>query len=397
MDQVVERGRSRPEEELERRADTPPSRAPVERPGPAPGGEARPADTDAPRPAQPKRRFAFLRAHWLAALVALAVIAAGGFYGVRWWLEARHFESTDDAFIDAREFAIAPKVGGYVTAVLVTDNQHVPEGAVLFRIEQRDFQIALQQAEATLAQAEAGIGGVDAQVAQQQAQIEVAGTQVRQADAVLTLAQQEEARAADLVARGAGTVQTEQQRRAALIQAQADAARTRAALVAAQRQLATLQAQRKSAEATRDVARAQVAPAHQNLAYPPVPAEQGGRIAKLTGAGGQLAQAGQALSMFVPDELWVTANFKETQITDMRQGQPVDVEIDAYPGRVVEGWVASIQPGSGTAFSLLPAENATGNYVKVVQRVPVKITLGHMPNDITLGPGMSVVPKVRVR
>jgi len=118
---------------------------------------------------------------------------------------------------------------------------------------------------------------------------------------------------------------------------------------------------------------------------------------RLSGAKGQYAQAGQSLSMFVPDDVWVTANYKETQITDMRPGQAVDVEIDAYPGRKISGRVASVQPGSGTAFSLLPAQNATGNFVKVVQRVPVKIVVERWPDDVAIGPGLSVVPSVRVR
>ena len=140
-----------------------------------------------------------------------------------------------------------------------------------------------------------------------------------------------------------------------------------------------------------------MAQAKLNLDYTTVTTAQPGRVVRLTGAVGQFAQAGQALSMFVPDDIWVTANFKETQITDMRPGQPVDVEIDAYPDRKITGTVASVQPGSGTAFSLLPAENATGNYVKVVQRVPVKITVDDWPKDVAIGPGLSIVPTVRVR
>jgi membrane fusion protein (multidrug efflux system) len=128
-----------------------------------------------------------------------------------------------------------------------------------------------------------------------------------------------------------------------------------------------------------------------------VKAAQSGRIARLTAAKGQLAQAGQSLSMFVPDDIWVTANFKETQITDMRPDQPVAIEIDAYPDVAIRGRVDSVQPGSGTAFSLLPAENATGNYIKVVQRVPVKIEVERWPDGVAIGPGMSVVPTVTVR
>ena len=164
----------------------------------------------------------------------------------------------------------------------------------------------------------------------------------------------------------------------------------------AQRQIDTLKAQRASAEATLAQAQAQRDQAELNLGYTTVIADQPGRVVNLTGAVGQYAQAGTNLTMFVPNEIWVVANYKETQLDRMRPGQPAMIEIDAYPERDFHGHVASVQPGSGTAFSLLPAENATGNYVKIVQRVPVKIILENPPIDVSLGPGMSVVPTVRV-
>ena len=181
-----------------------------------------------------------------------------------------------------------------------------------------------------------------------------------------------------------------------LRQDQAAVKNAQAALTVAQRQINSLKAQRSSAEASLAQANAQRDQAQLNLSYTTVAAAQAGRIVDLTAAVGQFAQAGTNLTMFVPDEIWVTANFKETQLAHMRPGQPVTMRIDAYPDRVIRGHVASIQPGSGTAFSLLPAENATGNYVKVVQRVPVKIVIDNPPADVALGPGMSVVPTVRV-
>ena len=164
----------------------------------------------------------------------------------------------------------------------------------------------------------------------------------------------------------------------------------------AQRQIDTLRAQRASAEATLAQAQAQRDQAQLNLSYTTVIADQPGRVVNLTGAVGQYAQAGTNLTMFVPDEIWVVANYKETQLDRMRPGQPVDIEIDAYPERDFHGHLDSVQSGSGPAFSLLPPENATGNYVKIVQRVPVKIILDNPPADVALGPGMSVVPTVRV-
>ena len=194
-----------------------------------------------------------------------------------------------------------------------------------------------------------------------------------------------------------GTVQRSQQTVSEFRQAQANLARAQASQHAAERQVAVLKAQETSAVASKAQAEAQLSQAKLNLAYATLTAEQAGRVVRLTGAKGQLAQAGQAIAMFVPDEMWVTANYKETQLTDMRPGQPVEMEIDAYPGRALKGHVDSIQAGSGTAFSLLPAQNATGNYVKVVQRVPVKIVFDELPTDVTIGPGMSVVPRTRVR
>src|SRR5262249_32174143 len=133
-----------------------------------------------------------------------------------------------------------------------------------------------------------------------------------------------------------------------------------------------------------------------NLSYTTLTAAQPGHVVNLTAAVGQFAQPGTNLTMFVPDQIWVTANFKEIQLDRMRPGQPVTLAIDAYPGRTIRGHIDSVQPGSGTAFPLLPAQNATGNYVKIVQRVPVKIIIDNPPTDVALGPGMSVVPTVRI-
>jgi membrane fusion protein, multidrug efflux system len=162
------------------------------------------------------------------------------------------------------------------------------------------------------------------------------------------------------------------------------------------RQLGALKAQRDSAEANLKQAMAQRDQAQLNLSYTTVRAAQPGRVVQLSAGAGEYASAGTDLSMFVPDKIWVTANFKETQLDHMRPGDPVTIHIDAYPERTIDGHLASVQPGSGTAFSLLPAENATGNYVKIVQRVPVKVVMDHPPADVALGPGMSVEPTVRV-
>lgn len=338
-----------------------------------------------------------IREHWLLALVLSLLGVAALVGGLLYWLEVRHYESTDDAFVAARSFSVASKVGGYVTDVPVTDNQHVNAGDLLARIDERDYRIAVDQAEAQVAAGQANIQNVRAQIDSQQEQIEQAKAQLDQAQAQLQFSREEAARAEDLVEKGAGTVQRQQQTRSDLQAQQANTERAKTAVVAAELGIKTLQAQLEGANAQLKQSQAQLEQARLNLEYTSVRAAQAGRVVKLGAAKGTYVTPGQSLMMFVPDEVWVVANYKETQLRDMRPGQPVEIRIDAYPDRRLTGRVDSVQPGSGTAFSLLPAENATGNYVKVVQRVPVKIVIDNWPADLPIGPGMSVVPWTRVR
>jgi membrane fusion protein, multidrug efflux system len=340
-------------------------------------------------------RKGLLRRHRFAVGIALLLLTVAVPSGYLYWDYAGHFETTDDAFIATRQFAIAPKISGYLTAVPVTDNQHVAAGDVIARIDDRDYRIALAQAQAQVASAEAGIQNIDAQMDVQQAQINASQAQVDQAQAALVFAQQQAARYEDLERKGAGTVQNAQQYSSQLRQQEAALESAQANLKVAQRQLDSLKVQRKTAEASLAQAQAQRDQAQLNLSYTAVTAAQPGRVVNLGAAVGQFVQPGTNLTMFVPDRIWVTANFKETQLDAMRPGQAVTLDIDAYPGRGIHGHLASVQPGSGTAFSLLPAQNATGNYVKIVQRVPVKIVIDNPPTDVALGPGMSVVPTVR--
>jgi membrane fusion protein, multidrug efflux system len=287
-----------------------------------------------------QRRAGMLRRHPFASAVGLLLcipIAAGGYL---YWDNAQRFESTDDSFIAARQFAIAPQVSGTITAVPVTDNQHVTAGGVVARIDDRSYWIALDQAKAQLAHDQSLLAQAQKNLGRYQY---LARTN--------SIAQQQVDDQTYLVAQDKATV--------ALDQAKVDAAQL-------------------------------------NLSYTTLTAAQAGRVVSLSGAVGQYAQAGTALTMFVPDEIWVTANFKETQLDAMRPGQPVTLTIDAYPHRTIRGHVASVQSGSGPAFSLLPPENATGNWVKIVQRVPVKIVMDDPPTDVALGPGMSVEASVRV-
>ncbi len=391
-----------------------PQRAPSRNKGPREDAKNRPPSSrEAPaierqRPEKPeeqhpdvaktgdKPRKSFLRrrpiASALGAILAAALMGAGYVY----FDYTEHFESTDDAFIASRQIAIAPKVAGYVTQVPVTDNQHVPKGGVIARIDDRDYRVALEQADAQVAAAQAAIKNIDAQLNVQKAQINASHAQLEQAQAGLVFAKQQAERYEHLAGTGFGTVQNAQQYSSQLRQQQAGVQNSEASLKVQERQVEALRAQRTNAEASLQQAVAQRDQAKLNLDYTTVTAAEPGRAVNLTALPGEFAQAGTNLTMFVPDEIWVTANFKETQLDRMRPGQPVTLTIDAYPEREIKGHVASVQPGSGTAFSLLPAQNATGNYVKIVQRVPVKIVIDNPPSDVALGPGMSVEPSVRV-
>ncbi|WP_027553707.1 HlyD family secretion protein [Bradyrhizobium sp. Cp5.3] len=337
------------------------------------------------------------REHWLLTTVGAIVLLAALVGGLVYWLQTRHYESTDDAFVAARSFSVASKVGGYVIDVPVTDNQHVNAGDLLARIDERDYKIAVDQAAAQVEVSKANIANVEAQIDSQQEQIKQAKAQLEQAQAQLQFSQEEFSRAEDLVEKGAGTVQRQQQTRSDLGAQQANTERAKTAVTAAEVGIKTLQAQLEGVKAQLQQSQAQLDQARLNLQYTDVVAAQSGRVVKLNGAKGTFVTAGQSLMMFVPDEVWIVANYKETQLSDMRPGQPVEIRIDAYPGRKLTGHVDSVQPGSGTAFSLLPAENATGNYVKVMQRVPVKIVVDNWPSDLPVGPGMSVVPWTKVR
>jgi membrane fusion protein (multidrug efflux system) len=315
---------------------------------------------------------------------------------VAWWLHARNYESTDDAFIDTRTVQISAQVGAAIAGVPVTDNQVVDAGAELVRLDDRDYVAQRDQAQAQVNQAQSSVENLTAQIAAQQAKVDQANKQVAQAQAMLTFARQEFERYQQLASKGTGTIQQAQQTSSNLQQNEAALAGAQANAVATEKQIGVLQAQRDLTYGQVAQARATLEQAQANLSRTIITAPVSGRVTKLTAAKGAYAAIGQTLMMFVPREVWVTANFKETQLNLMRPGQPVDITIDAFPGKTFKGHLDSMQSGSGTAFSLLPAENATGNYVKIVQRVPVKIVFDKPP-DVLLGPGMSVVPTVKVR
>ncbi len=325
------------------------------------------------------------------AILLLAAIAGGFAY----WLNASQYADTDDAFIDDRPSAISAQVAAAITDVPVNDNELVKAGQVLVRLDDRNYVAAVAQAKAQIAQAEAAVSSAEASTTAQQATVNQMSEQVKQAQAALTYSQDQYQRAENLLAKGAGTLQQAQQANADLLQKQAAVDAAQAALAQAKRQLAVYAAQRKVGEAQGKAAQAELAQAEANLSRTVVVAPFEGHVTQLTAAKGTYATPGQTLMEIVPLDVWVTANYRETQLADMHVGDHATLCIDAY-GKCFPGHVQSIQAGSGAAFSLLPAENATGNYVKVVQRVPVKLVFNKQP-DLLLGPGMSVTPSVKVR
>ncbi len=364
----------------------------------------------------------------LGGLVLLGVLATAGYV----WYAGRGYETTDDAAIESDIVPIAPRVGGTVATVAVAENQTVKAGDLLFRIDPRDYQLRLDQAKAalvasearvgvarsdsslvtasthaTVTQAEAGQAVAQGNLAQAQAQVKAAEAQSRLADADVeryrnllakdeisrqrldqAVTQAESAHAALDVAHKAVLSAEAAVRQAA---GRLEEART------APRQVAVKQAQVQSLGADLQTVQTQVALAQQDLAYTEVRAPQAGRVTRKAVLPGQVLQAGQAALSLVTGKPWVVANFKETQLTRMAPGQSVDVKVDAFPDRRLLAHVESLQPGTGARFSLLPPENATGNYVKVVQRVPVKIVFDETPEVLArLAPGMSVEPRVQV-
>jgi membrane fusion protein (multidrug efflux system) len=253
---------------------------------------------------------------------------------VAWWLHARNYESTDDAFIDTRTVQISAQVGAAIAGVPVTDNQVVDAGAELVRLDDRDYVAQRDQAQAQVNQAQSSVENLTAQIAAQQAKVDQANKQVAQAQAMLTFARQEFERYQQLASKGTGTIQQAQQTSSNLQQNEAALAAAQANAVATEKQIGVLQAQRDLTYGQVAQARATLEQAQANLSRTIITAPVSGRVTKLTAAKGAYAAIGQTLMMFVPREVWVTANFKETQLNLMRPGQPVDITIDAFPGRL---------------------------------------------------------------
>jgi membrane fusion protein (multidrug efflux system) len=328
----------------------------------------------------------------IAAAAVAAAVAAGGYY----WKFVAPYESTDDAFIEADVTPIAPQVAGRVSRVLVSDNQAVAKGEPLFQIDPRDYQAALDEARAELAAARGRAEQAAAQLSVDRAKVAEEGAGVTAAEAEAKRAEADYRRyreVGDLAVSASQVDLAATQARSS--EAEVTVARNRELSMEAQTGLDEADIQTARAEVIRG--EAAVRQAELNLSYTRVVAPVAGFVTHRGVQPGDYAQTGQPLLALVPRQVWVIANFKETQLTHMRPGQSVEISVDAYPGLSIRGHVDSIQSGAGARFSLFPPENASGNYVKVVQRVPVKIVLDGGEGEQVLGPGMSVVPEVRVR
>ena len=333
----------------------------------------------------------------LLAGVAIAALAGTSWYGFDYWTVGRFLVSTDDAYVRADNTTIAPKVSGYLREVLVGDNEHVKAGQVLARIDERDFKVALDQARADVGAAQATVASKRAQLEVQQSVIAAAKATIEVDIANQTFAGQENKRYTDLAATGYGSQQNAQAAQSKNASAEAAILRDQANLVSALKQVDLLKAEITQAEAAAARASALQAQAELNLGYTTISAPIDGIVGNRTLRVGQYVQAGTQLMSVVPASgAYVIANYKETQLTHVRGGQSVDISVDMFPGRVVHGHVDSLAPASGQEFALLPPDNATGNFTKIVQRIPVKIVLeGSAP--IELRPGMSVVPHISTK
>jgi membrane fusion protein, multidrug efflux system len=352
----------------------------------------------APISATPAKPRAGLR-RILMVTAGLAVLGVGGWYGYDYWTVGRFEISTDDAYVQADNVTIAPKISGYLVEVLAQDNQPVKAGQVLARIDDRDFKVALDQAKADVQAAQAVIDSQQGALATQQALIETAKGSIEVDRANQTFAEQENKRYADLATSGFGSVQNAQSAASKIAAARAAIVRDTGTLDSMTRQLDVIKAQMAQAQAALAHDQAVEHQAELNLSYTTIVAPEDGTVGNRTLRVGQYVQAGTQLMAVVPaNGAYIVANYKETQLTNVARGQPVTIDVDMYPGRVYHGHVDSLAPASGQTFALLPPDNATGNFTKVVQRIPVKITLDpETERSGDLRPGMSVEPSIDIQ
>ncbi|MQX68397.1 HlyD family secretion protein [Sinorhizobium meliloti] len=360
---------------------------------PGNGEAAAAGQADAEISASPKKRRKILP------VLGLVLLGAAGWYGYDWWTNGRFLVSTDDAYIEGDIATISPKVSGYVAKVDVVANQHVKAGDPLVTLDDGDYRIAAEQAEAQIATQKLALSRFDAQISGAKASLAQSEAQKKALEATVRGAELAQKRASELQSKSFGTDASRDSAQVALDQARANLAGAEANIAAAKANITVLEAQQMEAESTIRSLELARDKADRDLGFTILKAPYDGVIGNVAVQVGDLVSAGQRLAALVPtDQLYIDANFKETQIAHLVPGSKVEIHVDAYEDHPIEGTVASISPASGSVFSLLPAENATGNFTKVIQRVPVRITL---PADVLaeghLRAGLSVVVDVDTR
>ena len=343
-------------------------------------------------PAKPRPRIARI-----AIPFALAIAVA--VWGTHWWTIGRFVEDTDDAYVGGDVTVIASKVAGYVQTVNVADNQVVHRGDLLVKIDDRDYRAAVAKADAAVAAARALLVNLDATGQLQRSVIAQANAGVAAADAESTRARLDDSRYQDLASRSAVSLESAQRAQAVAQTAQAGKDRAAAAQQGAQRELDVIASQRQQARAALAQAEAELDAARLNLSYTELRAPVDGVIGNRRARAGAYATSASQLLVVVPSHgLWIDANFKEDQLEHLRVGQAVEVHADVEPGRAFKGHVVSLAPATGAQFSVLPPENATGNFTKIVQRVPVRIVLDGKDGDLDLlRPGLSVKASINTK
>jgi len=371
-----------------------------QRPVPAPAPVRLPAKIEIEMSSnQARRRSPKARRLALIGAALLLIAGAGGIYGYHWWTVGRFIEATDDAYVGAHNTTLAAKVAGYVASIAVEDNARVRAGDVIATIDDGDFRLAVDSARDKVATQQATVDRIGQQIVAQQASVDQAKAQLVSAQAGATRARLELDRQQLLAQRDFASRQTLEQAQSNRDQGMAGVQSAQAAVDAAAANVDVLKAQQQEAARALDELRTALAKAERDLSFTVIRAPVDGVIGNRAVQTGDYVQTGQRLASLVPlDEIYVDANFKETQLAHLQPGQKVEISVDALPEHAIEGTVTSLAPASGAVFSLLPPDNATGNFTKIVQRLPVRIKV---PADVAaqgkLRPGMSVVVSVNTK
>lgn len=317
--------------------------------------------------------------------------------GISAAIHSTYYQSTDDAFVEGRLVSVAPRVAAPVIKLLVDDNQVVKAGDLLVELDPKDYEVARDQAKAKLAEAKAGLSMTVKKVDESSSKVSKSYEDISSASSKLEFAEKDFARYSDLYKDGIVSRHDYEASKTALEVAQADVNAAHENTMAAQHALASGKAKAEADAALIKRLEAEVEQAELNLKYTKIYAPQDGMIAARSVEKGNYVNIGQPLMNIVPEQVWIVANFKEIQLTNMKPGQPVRVKVDTYPRKRFKAHVDSIQKATGAKSSLFPPENAVGSYVKIVQRVPVKIVFDEDISQYNIVPGMSVVPKVRIK